>query len=177
MNKRMLALCMAWALSGAAGAAAPTVASIEELLEVSGAEQTTVAMQSQVDELMKREMDAAFEGRTLTPELQQAMDRFRDKAAAILRETTSWSRMKDVHVRLYAETLTQEEVDSLLAFYRSPGGQAVLNKMPLLMQRTMLASQERMRPALQQLLVAQQELRAELARMSAPARATTKPAR
>jgi len=50
--------------------------------------------------------------------------------------------MKPVYIKLYDETLTEEEVNGAVAFYKTPAGQALLNKMPLLMQKSMVVMQE-----------------------------------
>jgi hypothetical protein len=53
-------------------------------------------------------------------------------------------KMKTMLVQVYADTYTEEEVDGILAFYKSPAGQAMLQKMPQLMQRSMAVSQQLM---------------------------------
>ena len=45
---------------------------------------------------------------------------------------------------IYRNTFSQAEVDGMLGFYRSPAGQAVIAKMPLVMQNTMQSMQGRM---------------------------------
>lgn len=64
---------------------------------------------------------------------------------------------------LYAQHFSQEEVDGLIAFYRSPAGEALVNKMPLVMdasvaniQRTMVGIAPRLQAISAQ---AQKELR------------------
>jgi hypothetical protein len=47
-------------------------------------------------------------------------------------------------LQLYTSTLSQAEVDGMNAFYRSPAGQAVIAKMPLMMQSLMKVLMERM---------------------------------
>ena len=47
-------------------------------------------------------------------------------------------------VAVYRESFTQEEIDAQLSFYRSPGGQAVIAKMPMVMQKSMEMSQRQM---------------------------------
>jgi hypothetical protein len=53
----------------------------------------------------------------------------------------SWEKMKPMYVQLYRDTFEQEEVDGLIAFYKSPAGQAYVTKMPLLMSKSMAISQ------------------------------------
>jgi hypothetical protein len=49
---------------------------------------------------------------------------------------------KGKFVRLYAETFTEDELNQLISFYRSPLGEKILAKLPVLMQKGMLMNQE-----------------------------------
>ena len=40
-------------------------------------------------------------------------------------------------MKVYTDTYTEEEIDGILAFYKSPVGKAFLQKMPEVMQRSM----------------------------------------
>ncbi len=53
-------------------------------------------------------------------------------------------QMKPMIVKIYAETFTEEEIDGILSFYKSPAGQAMVQKMPQLMQRSMAVGQQMM---------------------------------
>ena len=73
----------------------------------------------------------------------------------------SWQRMKPLYVQLYQDTFEQDEVDGLLAFYTSPTGQAFLNKMPVVMQKSMALSQSLMQSALPKMTAAMKEALSE----------------
>jgi hypothetical protein len=47
------------------------------------------------------------------------------------------SEAKPALVKIYTDTYTEEEIDGILAFYKSPAGKALLQKMPQVMQRSM----------------------------------------
>jgi len=66
------------------------------------------------------------------------------RQTAAMREELNWEKLKPMHVQLYRDTFEQEEIDGLLAFYRSPVGQAFVNKMPLVMQKAMAMGQSQM---------------------------------
>ncbi|MDV6331369.1 DUF2059 domain-containing protein [Asticcacaulis sp. 201] len=54
--------------------------------------------------------------------------------------TTKYTpRMKDEMFRAYAKVFTEEELNSMVVFYESPNGQAVLKKLPQVMQEFMPA--------------------------------------
>ena len=48
-------------------------------------------------------------------------------------------RMKDEMFKAYAKVFTEEELNSMVVFYESPNGQAVLKKLPQVMQEFMPA--------------------------------------
>ncbi len=54
------------------------------------------------------------------------------------------AKMKPMFVKIYADTYTEEELDGIVAFYKGPAGQAMLLKMPILIQRSMAMSQQMM---------------------------------
>jgi len=59
------------------------------------------------------------------------------------------------YAKIYAEVLSPEEVKGLIDFYKSPTGQTFLDKQPLLMQKSMAMSQQKMielMPRLQEMM-------------------------
>jgi hypothetical protein len=63
---------------------------------------------------------------------QEVQDKFLDSLK------TLWTRLRPQYVKLYAETFSDEEIDGMLAFYQSPAGHAVIDKMPDLMTKFMV---------------------------------------
>ena len=53
----------------------------------------------------------------------------------------SWDKMEPMYIDLYRQTFTQKEVNDILAFYRTPSGQSMIEKMPVLMTRVMQTAQ------------------------------------
>ena len=74
-----------------------------------------------------------------------------DKAQEATQETMdlimkemSWDKLKDDYISIYAETFTEEELEGLVAFYKSPIGRKFIEKQPELMKRAMEVSQRQM---------------------------------
>jgi len=62
--------------------------------------------------------------------------------------------MKPVMVQAYTETYTDQELDGILNFYRSPAGQAMVAKSPELMSKTRTAMMQQigaLQPQVEQL--------------------------
>jgi hypothetical protein len=56
----------------------------------------------------------------------------------------------------------QTEVDGLIAFYKTAAGQALIDKMPVVMQNTMTEMQQMMQPMMQRIQRMHQEIVAEI---------------
>jgi hypothetical protein len=66
-------------------------------------------------------------------------------ATAQMLDLIGWDSMKADYARIYAESFTDEELDGIVAFYRSPAGKSMMSKMPVLMEKAMVLAQERMK--------------------------------
>jgi hypothetical protein len=51
-------------------------------------------------------------------------------------------KLKPLYVKVFAETFTEEELDGMLSFYKSPAGKAMMEKMPQMMARMMPLMQQ-----------------------------------
>jgi hypothetical protein len=61
-----------------------------------------------------------------------------------LSDAFKWDDLKPQFVTIYAKELTDAEMDAAVAFYSTPEGQSLLNKMPQLMQEGAKIGQQRM---------------------------------
>jgi uncharacterized protein len=134
------------ACSCSAFAAPPTIESIEALLVATKAEKLADGVYADMETNMRKAMKASSNGQALTPQQQRVADTLPAKLIAIIRDELSWSQMLPLYVKLYQETFTQEEIDSLIAFYKTPVGISYTDKLPVLTQKTMSAIQERLAP-------------------------------
>jgi hypothetical protein len=90
----------------------------------------------------------------LTDADKKILDNFMTKLMAAMQETMGWQKLKSEFIDLYAKAYTEEEVDGILTFYKSPVGQSMLAKTPQLVQQSMAISQTHMKeiqPKLEQL--------------------------
>lgn len=66
-----------------------------------------------------------------------------NQIAELCQQRLTWDILKPEYAKLYSDTFTEEEVAEIAAFYRTPGGQALVNKTPLMMNRSMEIVRER----------------------------------
>ena len=158
---RILFLAFSLTLALAAHAAPPTPESIETLLTLTKAEAILDTVYANMDSIMRQSMNEALKGQKLTPEQQKFIDAAPAKFARVMREEMSWEKMRPLYVQIYRESFTQDEIDGLIAFYRTPAGDALVKKMPAVMQKSMVIVQSRMRPMLEKMKEAMDEALAE----------------
>lgn len=156
MKIRLLAASLLFA-AVSAHAAPVSTESIEDLLATTKVENLLNVMYANMESAMRQGMAESLKGKELDAKQQQLMENMPAKIAQIMREEMSWSSLKPVYVQIYKDSFTQEEVDGLLAFYKSPAGQAMINKMPVVMQKTMVIVQQRMGPLMQKMEAAMKQ--------------------
>jgi len=139
----------------------PSPESIELLLTVTKAEERADTMLASVDQLMRQSMATAMQSQQLSVEQQRFVDATRTQIVQVLREELAWDKMRPLVVKIYQESFTQEEIDGLIAFYRSPTGVAFVEKMPLVTQKYMSIVQSRVAPMMEKMKAAIQRAAAE----------------
>jgi hypothetical protein len=140
----------------------PSEASVKQLLEAAQVHTLLDSVMTQMDTMLQQTMRQATQGRKVPSRIQKDIDKRQAEMMATLKEMLDWKKLEPMYTRIYQKSFTQEEVDGMLAFYRTPAGQAVINKMPLVMQNTMNEMQEMMSPVIQKMQKMQEEVIAEL---------------
>lgn len=67
---------------------------------------------------------------------QAIMEVHLKKMTQLVRKEMSWENIKGPIIEAYATVYTEEEVQELVAFYKTPVGQKMMAKLPQLMQTT-----------------------------------------
>jgi hypothetical protein len=129
-------------------AAEPSDASVEKLLDVMKTESLMDSIYGSLEQYLRQSMTQASVGQQLTDEQKRMLESVPKKLAKAMREELTWASLKPMYIQIYKESFDQEDVDGLIAFYSSKVGQNYINKMPLAMQKTMAAVQQRMGPML-----------------------------
>lgn len=157
MKKLITLAAFALLAHACAFAAPPRAESIEALLALTKAEQMLDTVYGGLESSIRQGMSAAAGNRSLTPEQQKLVEALPARMAQVMREEMNWGTLKPLMVKVYAESFDQEEVDGLIEFYRSPIGRRFVEKMPVVTQRSMQATQQLMdsvMPRLQQAMQA-----------------------
>ena len=176
-NQKMKRLLLSLALACSTAFAAdtqPSEASIKELLTLSDAPKLIDGMWAQIGGMIQQGINQSTQGQQITPAQQTAIEKYKTNSIAIMREELSWAKIEPMYVRIYQNSLNQDEIDGMIAFYKTPAGQAVIKKMPALMQQIMAEMPAMMGPLMQKMQPLAQQLAAD---MKAASEASTEPAK
>lgn len=81
---------------------------------------------------------------TATPEQQAIGKRAMAAVQKVVEKYLSWEKLKPDYMQIFAETFSEQELDDLIAFYRTPSGRALVEKTPAMMEKTNLVVQRKM---------------------------------
>lgn len=159
LHRILILATAAW--SFAAGAAQPSLESVEELLTLSRAESMVDSMNAGMEGVMRSALAETIEREKLSAKQQRVLEQFPARFAQVVRDEMTWASMKPELIDIYRSVYTQQEIDGQLDFYRSPAGQAMLEKMPQVMQKSMEMSERQMRRLMPKLQAALEEATAQ----------------
>lgn len=157
--------CVAAALllgTTAAFAAPATDATVKQLLSVTESRKMLDSMRAQMDANLDAGIQKALQGKQPTAKQQAAITRMKSRMVGVVQEELAWDKLEPIYVRLYQESFSEEEVKDILAFYKTPAGQAVIHRMPGLMQKSMMEIQKTMGGAAPKIRKIQEEFAAEM---------------
>jgi uncharacterized protein len=130
---------------------ASKMAKIHEFFKVAKLDQLSTQTMQRVSDQMKSGMMQQMLGVNLTAEQRQKANDLNDKVMKIVSGALDWNALEPEYAKLYADAYTEQQIDDLLAFYKSPTGQVMVEKTPILMQQANAISQQRMAAALPQI--------------------------
>ncbi len=92
-------------------------------------------LNSLMDQMMKAGMSqgeqigkSMFGNRPMSPDDQKILNAWELKVSALLQSTLSWKKLEPAYIDLYASTYSEEDIDGMLAFYKTPAGQHMVEK-------------------------------------------------
>lgn len=92
----------------------------------------------------------------------QVINKYLGKILDVMKDEMSWDQIKEEYIQIYMAVYTEDEVRELIKFYQSPIGQKTVDKMPLLMQQSMLVSQNHLKNILPKIQEISKEMAAEI---------------
>ena len=135
--KKLLLILVTICVSGTSYATEATDATAKKLLRVTKAEKMVEASHAQLRPLMEGMIKSS---RLSAAEQEKALADFRKnypQIEKVFRDELSFEKLEPEYLAIYKATFSEEELVGMIDFYESPSGQAVLNKMPQVIQNTM----------------------------------------
>jgi hypothetical protein len=123
-------------------AAPASESSIKQLLAVTQAQKFLEGLRAQTDSALDNSIQQRLNGRIPTVQQQMAIETMKKRIATLMQEEMTWEKFEPMYLRLYKDSFSEEEIAGMLSFYETTAGQAVIKKMPLLMQNYMLEVQK-----------------------------------
>ena len=117
---------------------------VHEMLALMRMEETTNRLEQEQEAHLRATAEQELAGAKLDPDQRKSFEELQRKLIHLLRETTTWKAMEPKFVKLYSDAYSEEEIDAILLFYRSPAGLAMLAKAADLTEKSIAISQRSM---------------------------------
>lgn len=133
-------------------------AAVEEMLHLTEIDKMIDPMMEQVQAMIQNQVDQM----DLTEEAKPVVKKYNDKIMLLMKTELAWEKMKNDLIDIYISVYTEEEIKAIIAFYRTPVGQKMLDKMPQLLQQTMAVTQSKVQQLIPDLQAISQDMENEL---------------
>ena len=128
------------------------------LLELTGSQKTIDQIIESMDAMMTQQLAAL----DLPAEGTAAAEKMLDELMVWFAEEFDWEAMSEFLVDTWVEVFTEEEVQGMVDFYLTPLGQKLIEKQPLVMQRSMEWAGQRVQALMPELQSRMETVVAEL---------------
>lgn len=107
-------------------------------------QQYKAAFSKGVEESFRTQFRSSQEASKYRPQLQK----FEDQMFDLMADRMSWNKIKPKLVAIYDETFSKQELADIVAFYKTPSGQSLREKMPTLIAKGSQIGQAQMSGAI-----------------------------
>ena len=109
----------------------------EEMLTLSKVDNLSKQMLASVPDRVKQAASRQMLVQTAsTPDQKKITQQYLDQMGGIAQKGASWDAVHPKLVDLYVQLFTEPEMDGIIAFYKTPSGQALVAKTPELSSKT-----------------------------------------
>jgi hypothetical protein len=126
----MLAVVMVMAPMGARADEASKTAKVKELFALTHVDHSLDRMRSAMQQQVQATAKNAPGAEQMTPEKKKIQQEYIDNSMKVVDQQFGWPVLEPAFLRLYSDAYSESDLDGILAFYKSPAGQAMLAKAP-----------------------------------------------
>ncbi len=119
----------------------------KEMLALIDMQKTMSQMVAQVQQIQA----AQLKGLNIPEKDQEKVLQFQSKLTKKIFDAISWNKMEPEYIALFSNVYTVEELKVTVEFYKSPVGQSMLKKQPIVIQKTMQIAQAKVQSLLPEL--------------------------
>lgn len=134
-------------------ASTPTEASVQKLFDVMNLDKLTQDTMLQLKPQFAAQADQMVKMMVETEELnskqQNIADQLTEKMYQQSLKMISWKEMQPIYQQVYKDAYTQEEIQAQIDFYSSKIGKSILDKTPLVTEKTMTLMNGRIEQSIQ----------------------------
>ena len=128
----------------------------EEMLTLSGTPKMLKQASAQIETMQANMIRRMVKDQAA----QEKAIEIQNKMSAMVMDEFSWDKMKADFIKLYADVYSEEELRGVIAFYKSPVGQKLLEKTPEMMKASMQLMQKKMMEIMPKVQKLAEELKA-----------------
>lgn len=170
----MKRIAIAWLLAVSCNAWADEASYkvVDELLSLTPTARSLEGMRREFDTQTQSMISTAAQGKqaeALTTEQRAVAARFSAQVGKLFDEHLAWDKVKPLARKVYQDNFSEAELSELVAFYKTPLGQAMLTKMPAVTESLTRSIREQLQRLLPKLDKAGQQFQREFAQSAGPA--------
>ncbi len=140
-------------------------ADIEKMLTMTKMDKMMEPMYAQLEAMLQSQ----YEQMGAREEQLPIYEKYNKQMFDLLKAEISWEKLRDQFIDLYARVYTSDEIKAISEFYTSAAGQKMIEKMPMLMQESMVIAQENMKGLIPQIQAISRHMIEELQESTQPA--------
>lgn len=129
-----------------------------ELMKVSGTQQIMSQMQLQIENMFLNISD----DESYNKAQKEIVTKYRGQVSDILKSEMVWDKIENDVIDVYMASFTEKELKDMTAFYKTPLGQTMIEKMPEVMLSSAEIARQQMRYVIPQVKQLGQSMNEEL---------------
>ena len=134
----------------------------EELLLLMEVDKTVAKTFDMIKQMQMNQLGSMKLPEELTKEASERIVSMQGEIMDIVAKELEWDKLKEDYISIYADVFTKEELEGIIAFYKTPVGQKFIKKQPELMQKSMEITQKQMTTIMPKIQKAMQDLKKTL---------------
>ena len=163
LKKTLYSLAFGCLFSVTAYAETPSSASIEQLINITDSkqqyEQELQYSEQSYNDMMQQLIDS--QKNYLAKKDQEKFKTLQKEMLALMMKESQWEHIKPTMIQIFQEVYTQEEVNSMIEYYKTPIGRSILKKMPLVTEKNNAFLQQQMEKFMPQFIEQLQQFRSK----------------